>query len=457
MNNFLKNIKKNYIYGLMALLLIVAIVLVGYLYKQNQEYSRAVNNNYNYAFYELITYVGNVEKYLAKASISSSPAHGADTLTNVWREANLASAYLSQLPTSSEEFSKTSKFLNQVGDYSFSLSRKNMNGESLSSKDLEKIKKLYEYCIELNNTLEQLALDIQDGRVSWEELSKDVPVPFAQQVGNLSSLSFSNIDQNFGEYEGLIYDGAFSEHIDKAEKKGLTGDDITEASARNIAIDFIGKDRVEEITSNGFIENGNIQVYTFAVKIKNGDNKNPMTISVSKKGGHIVLMAYNREIKAEIITEDTAKNIGLEFLSAKNINDMKPTYYMKQGGAVTINYAYEQDNVIIYPDLIELKIALDNGEILGLEMTGYLNSHYKRNIKKPKISPNEAKKYLNKNLKITRYRLAIIPTKWKTEIFCYEFTGKIDDTDFLVYINADTGKEENILVIINTPNGSLTQ
>ena len=34
--------------------------------------------------------------------------------------------------------------------------------------------------------------------------------------------------------------------------------------------------------------------------------------------------------------------------------------------------------------------------------------------------------------------------------------GKVDDTDFLVYINAETGKEEDILVIVNTPNGTLT-
>ena len=53
--------------------------------------------------------------------------------------------------------------------------------------------------------------------------------------------------------------------------------------------------------------------------------------------------------------------------------------------------------------------------------------------------------------------MAIIPTEWKTEILCYEFKGKIDDTDFLVYTNVETGREENILVIINTPNGILTQ
>ena len=52
--------------------------------------------------------------------------------------------------------------------------------------------------------------------------------------------------------------------------------------------------------------------------------------------------------------------------------------------------------------------------------------------------------------------MAIIPTEWKTEIFCYEFKGKIEDKEFLVYINVETGKEEDILVILDTPGGTLT-
>ena len=136
---------------------------------------------------------------------------------------------------------------------------------------------------------------------------------------------------------------------------------------------------------------------------------------------------------------------------------MEPTYYLKQGGAVTINYAYTQNDVTIYPDLIKLKIALDDGQVLGMETSGYLNNHTERDIPVANITIDEAKATLNQNLEITSEGLAIIPTEWRTEIFCYEFKGKVNDTDFLVYINAETGEEEDILVIIETPNGILTQ
>lgn len=457
MKNFLNNLKKNYIYGILIILVIAIIVLGVFLYKQNNKYTIATQNQYNLSFYELIDYIDNVENYLAKSIISSSAENGAKTLMHVWREANLAQVYLSQLPISSNELSSTAKFLNQVSEYSYSLATKCINNEDITEEELNNLQELYDYCVNLKQILNQLLNDMESGEINWKELTKDSDIAFAQQVDNLSSTSFSNLDENFGEYEGLIYDGAYSEHIENAEKKGLVGAEVSEEEAKKIAKDIVNEDRIESINSNGLVENGNIVVYEFSVKIKDEDKNNPMNIAISKIGGHIVLMNYNREVLEEKISQDEANKIGQEFLSAHGIESMKATYYLKQANTVTVNYAYVQDDVVIYPDLIKVKIALDNGEILGMETSGYLNNHEVRNIPKVKISETQAKEKLNKNLQITSSGLAIIPTEWRTEIFCYEFKGKINDTDFLVYINAETGEEENILVIINTPNGILTQ
>lgn len=457
MRDFLNNLKKNYIYGILILLAIAIIILGIFLYRQKTKYVIQTENQYNLAFYELIDYIDDVENYLAKSIVSSSAENGAKTLMHVWREANLAQVYLSQLPLSSNELANTSKFLNQVSEYSYSLATKCINNESITDEELNNLQDLYYYSTDLTRTLEQLLSDMGSGAISWKELTKETDIALAQQVDNLSSSSFSNLDKNFGEYEGLIYDGAYSEHIESSEKKGLTGNEISEEEAKNIAKEFASGEQIEKIDSNGLVENGDIAVYDFSIKIKNGDNNNPMTISISKIGGHVVSMNYNREIIEEKISVEEANNKGKEFLLARGITNMKETYYLKQGNSVTINYAYEQDGVVIYPDLIKLKIALDNGQILGMETTGYLNNHKERNMPTPKISEEEARQNLNKNLEIVSSGLAIIPTEWKTEIFCYEFKGKVNDTDFLVYINAETGAEENILVIIDTPNGILTQ
>ena len=272
-------------------------------------------------------------------------------------------------------------------------------------------------------------------------------------MDNISKESFSNLEENFHEYSGLIYDGAYSEHITSNEKKGLTGEEIDENKAQEMVKDFIGKDNIKEINSLGLSENATIPAYSFSVTNHNDENIN---ISISKKGGHIIYMNTNRSVNSEIISQEEATKKGKEFLENKGFTDMQETYYITQEGITTINYAYVQDNVIIYPDLIKVKVALDNGEILGIETTGYLNNHTQRDTQNIKITQEEAKKNLNKKLEITSERMAIIPTEWQTEILCYEFKGKVNDKEFLVYINAENGREEDILIITETTNGVLT-
>ena len=446
-------LKKGHMLSIICVLLIVVAILGAILYKKQREYRQASENSYNMAFYELVDYVQNVEAYLAKSLISTTPEHGAETLTNLWREANLAQSYLSMLPIESQELENTEKFLNQVSDYSYSLSRKNIYNESLTQDDLKNLKDLHGYSVELENTLNQLSEDLNTGRLEWGELTKKGSTAFAQQVDNVSKESFSNLEENFHEYSGLIYDGAFSEHLTSNEQKGLTGEDIDEDKAKQKAEEFIGKENIKETSNLGYSENATIPVYDFSIT---NNNEETINISISKKGGHVVYMNTNREVNSEIISQEEANKKGKEYLSNKRFPNMKETYYLKQEGIVTINYAYEQNGVVIYPDLIKVKVALDNGEVLGIETTGYLNNHQERNTSNVKITKEQAKKALNKELNIESEGMAIIPTEWKTEILCYEFKGKVDDREFLVYINAENGREEDILVINNTPNGTLT-
>ena len=446
-------LKDRHMLTLVVTLIAIIVALGLYTYKKQRDYRQASENAYNMAFFELVDYVDSVEVYLAKALVSNTPEHGAETLTYVWREANLAQSYLARLPINSSELENTAKFLNQVSDYSYALSRKNIDNQPLTQQELDNLKELHQYSVDLKNTLNQLSEDLNSGRISWGELTKKAAPVFAQEVSNISKESFSNLEENFHEYAGLIYDGAFSEHMTNPERKGLTGEEIDEETAKQRAIEFIGSDNIKEINSNGLNQNANIQSYDFSVTRNDGDNA---WISISQKGGHVVLYNSNKDVKAEVLTQEQANEIGQKFLESREIYNMRPTYYLKQNGIVTINYAYTQDNVTVYSDLIKLKVALDDGEIMGMETSGYLNSHTPRAFVTPKISQDEARSKINKNLEITSEGLAMIPTEYQTEILCWEFKGNVEDRQFLVYINVETGKEEDVLVILDTPNGTMT-
>ena len=349
------------------------------------------------------------------------------------------------------ELENTAKFLNQVSEYSYSLSRKNINKENLSQDDLDNIKMLHEYSVQLKEGLQNIESEINIGSLSWKDL-QNKENDYIKQVDNLDAISFTDIDNNFNEFEGLIYDGAFSEHVELAEKKGLTENEITENEAEN-RVKEIFNNKIKQINKKGKVDQGNIQVYQFEVT----ENDNSIfNIAISIKGGKVVLFNKDREVTEEKISREDANKIGKDFLNKIGFENMQESYFLVQENIITINYLYKQNEILVYPDLIKVKIAMDNGEILGIESTGYLNSHEERTDIVPNITIEKAKENLNKNLNIEAENLSIIPTEWKTEILCYEFKGKIDETEFLVYINAKTGKEENILVIRETPGGILT-
>lgn len=444
----MNNSKK--VWNIIAIIAIIIAVILGVnLYNKNTSYANVLQNDNNKALYEVVDRVQNTKIYLAKSMISKDSKHGAKTLTNVWRESNLAICYLGMLPIESQEIENTEKFLNQVSEYSYSMANKCIDGQELSDDDITKIQELYNYSNDLSNTLNEMIAELNDGTISWEDLKKNTEGAEISEVSN-----FNIVEQNFHEYSGLIYDGAFSEHITSAEKKGLTGSEISQDEAKTIAEEFIGKEKIKETTENGFVENGNIPVYRF--EITTNENKK-IGISLSKKGGHIVYMNYDREIKEEKISEQEAVQKGVEYLETKGFKDMQETYYMKNNGYIVVNYAYKQGNVTIYSDLIKLKIALDDGEIVGIETTGYLNCHFKREISTDLISIEEARKNISSKVEISSEKLAIIPTEYNTEVLCYEFKGKIDEIEFIEYINAQTGKEEDTLIITNTENGTLTE
>ena len=450
-----KDFKEKHLCVIAIILGVITICAIIMAYQNFKKYEIVKKNKYNMAFFEVVDYMENVESYLAKSLITKEALASSENLILVWRETNLAGSFLSQIPISTEGLSKTQKFLNQASKYSYSLFRKNINGENLTEEELDKLNELHDYSMEVKNTLNQLSDDINAEKLNWDDMDYNVSTMFQKETNNISKDGFDTIEHNFEQYDGLIYDGAYSEHIINDAKKGLTGEDINEQEAQSIAEKFIEQKNIYKTLPNGLSENGNIECFSFNI-ILNDEEKSSVEMAISKKGGHIVFSNYNRSIGEEVVSDEDADNFAKKFLESKNYRNMQKTYYTKQSGIMTINYAVMENEVIFYPDLIKVKVALDNGDILGIETTGYLNNHEKRDLNKSQvISKEKAKEIINKNIKIEGERLAVIPTEFKTEIFCWELKGKINERDFLIYVNVKTGKVEDILVITDTGNGIL--
>lgn len=417
---------------------------------------QVAQNQYSQSFYDLVSYTENVETMLAKTMASNSSEYTAQNLVNVWREANLAQNALSKIPINVNALEDTNNYLNQVSDYSYSLSRVCMSGESLSNEQKKNLSDLYTYSTKLKQQLMDVSDELQAGTFTWDSITRTGNKIFNQDYETVQVDFVNNVNNDLQNYAGLIYDGAFSNHITQLEPKGLDEREFTEEEAKEKIYSLVDRDKIANIVSNG-LQIGSIEVYNFSVILTEESNEQEyMSISITKKGGNILYLAYNREYQEPSIEIERAKTIGEEYLANIGYENMKPTYHMNEGNSVIVNYAYYENDIIYYPDLIKLKIALDNGEIVGIEANGYLYNYHQRGNDYELITIDEAREKVNPNIQIQSEQKAIIPTDWNTEVLCYEFKGTMNDKNILVYINAQNGKEENIFILIDDANGMLT-
>ncbi|WP_138205947.1 germination protein YpeB [Haloimpatiens lingqiaonensis] len=454
----MKSTRKRMIYTIISTFIVVFSTTFAILMTlERTDYRNYLQGEYSKNMYQLINSVQNIRTNLGKSSIVGSKEQSMVVFSEIFRHTSIANDKLHSMPIQQQDMDKTSRFLSQVGDFCYTLTKNISEGKELTDKDYENIDLLELESYELEQRLARVVDEINEGKVKWGEIRKKTSGVLAKSdTENAISTKFTNIQKQIVQYPALIYDGPFSDNLMEIKPKVYKEKKISADKAKNYVVEIIGKDKIQNINLKGEENKVNIDSYRFEADIKGDKNRN-IICEVSKNGGRIVYLLDNKNVGKDKINIDKAVEYGKNFLEKSGYKNMEPSYTLKYDSTALINYVYKQGDVTVYPDQIKLKIALDNGDIIGIESEKYLISHEEgRKIPKPKISLEEARKKVGKRLAVDSTRLAIIPTETNKEVLCYEFKGNYKDKQFIVYINALTGYEERIIQIINTPNGNLT-
>ena len=114
-----------------------------------------VSNGYTDSFYELMSFVDNMDTNLSKARVANGRYEQQKLLTNVVVESELCENCLESFPVSVEKTENLTSFINRVSDYSRSLLNKLAKGGKLSEEEGEVIQYMYETTNALKNKLNE--------------------------------------------------------------------------------------------------------------------------------------------------------------------------------------------------------------------------------------------------------------------------------------------------------------
>jgi len=441
--------------------LIGALAVTGFAYwgygqsKDKKQLLTYLNNRNQMAYFQLTDHVENIESMLSKSLVSNSPKQRMVLLADIWQHAYSAQANLAQIPIAGQSVTRTLSFLTQTGDFAWSMAKKYARGGAAPTSDeFKKLNELHTQAGFLAVELQNIVRSAVDGQLTFGELKAASDKALKNQAFVPSGLT--KIEKNMQNFPTLIYDGPFSDHIYNRTPRGLTGAKINQNQAKDIAIRF-----AESGSKNNYnvdrADNVKGIIPAFRITLNPTNKEVPVVVvDVSEKGGHILSMLNTRRVNTPKISHQSAIRAAADFLDNQKFAGLIPTYMIEQHNTGIVIFEYWQDGVLIYPDLMKVKVALDNGEIVGFEGTSFVMNHHDRKLEKPELSEKEALAKVNPQLKIESKRLAVIPLETLQEVLAYEFRGDLNGDTFIVYINAITGEEERILKVIDTKSGPVT-
>lgn len=436
--------KRRNIVRVVSFLCAVIVVLTGVIiknYKNAEKLELQIENSYSRSLNEFSASINNISLILKKARYTSRPEVLAKMAAEILTEAEISKSALAVLP-SIRGLDSLNLFLSQAGNYAFAVSTKLYNGEEVP-KDFENN---IRYLSETAQKISQVVSDTQIGFDNREYWVKEIKNKIDMNVSESLNGDLQKLENELSDYPTLVYDGPYSESLTDEEPEMLKNADyITEETAIEKAYEFFGED-------NKFQVFGEISGDIEAFRIGNSDTD----IAISKKGGYPVYFRKYRQIEKTILSYSQALAKAKRFLSSRSLNDFLETYYYIDEGVCVINFAYLDGETICYTDLIKVGIAMDSGEVMFYEASGFLSNHKSRAFETAKYTESQAKERVSKNLKINKISMTLIPTD-SGEKRCYEFLCSDDDTEVLVYINVLNLKQEDILILLKNDGGTLAK
>lgn len=441
--------KSNKALIIVTIILSIAVVALGILYgislSSLNNFQTSLENVYQKNFYELVDEVNNAETKLNKVLASNSNTYRSKLLKEVSKNASEAQTRLNMLPYSINGLSDTISFVNQLSGYTETLAKNLDKGEKIDEKDQETLEKVYESVVNIKKSLNSMSKQMWEGyNITSSSLKLDGD--YNSLTSDMSAMNGEDI-----EYPTMIYDGPFSDSQVNKEVKGLNFSEVSMETAKNNLGKILTNISVDNLKFNGE-SSGHFQTYDFSYEDENGVYT---FAQVTKKGGKLLTLSSQNIYKTKKLELANAEKIALDFAKKAGIDSMKVVWSDVVSDDAFINLAPVIDGVIIYPDLVKVKVDLAKGDVLGFEASSYYMNHVNRKILPTRITESVAKAKIYSGLYVKDSRLALIPLEYGEEVLCYEFICSMNGNTYYVYINAVNGAEENILKVVQTDNGNL--
>jgi spore germination protein len=425
-----------------AVLSIAVVGVAFWGYQEHQEKNAILiqaENNYQRSFHNLTYYIDLLHDKIGTVLAMNSPNSLSPELAEIWRITSDAHSEVGQLPLVLLPFNKTEEFLSNIGDFSYRTAVRGLDKNPLTEEETKLLEDLYQQAGEIQRELRKVQHLALENNLRWMDVQLAL-VNHDKQADNTIIDGFKTVEKDVETFSESGFSAQLTGVVKhQKEEIKLDGENIDEGDVKRIAKDIFDLDGEKiKIAKTG--EGSDIPMYSASYN----KGKEHGYFDITEKGGYLISMIISRDLKKPTIGLYEGSEKAKEFLKDLGYENMDIYNSVQYNNVGVYSFAYKTGDIRIYPDNIHVKVALDNGEVIGVTAKDYLVNHVERKIKEPELSEDEARKKVSPRVKIQESGMAIIDNDLGEEVLCYEFIGVLGDDTYQIYINALNGFEEKV-------------
>ncbi|TRM12590.1 germination protein YpeB [Lentibacillus cibarius] len=412
-------------------------------YQEHQEKNAILiqaENSYQRAFHELSYHMDLLNDKIGTALAMNSKESLSPQMIEIWRLTSEAVSNVGQLPLTLMPFNKTEEFLSKIGDFTYRTAVRDLNNKPLNEKEESTLRSLYKQSGDLKDELRRVQNTVLDEDLRW----MDVQLALAtqdEQLDNTIVDGFKTVEKKVEGFAESNVDSALTgTSAEEHQYENLDGEKINkkEAVKKGKALLNVKDENNLTVTNSG--KGADLPIYS--ISYQNGNKSG--YLDMSQKGGHPLTLLVNRDVSKQKISLNQGLEKAKQYLEQYNFDNMTLFQSNQFDNVGVYSFLYNQDGTRVYSDAIEVKVALDHGDLLGLTARNYFMNHKKRNIPNPELTSEEAKDKVNPNVNINEEHMAIIDNDVGDEVLVYEFLGVLGNETYRIFINAMDGTEEKV-------------
>ncbi len=409
--------RKKFIFAL-SILLVLLLFGVSQFYLA-KGYRQQLEATYQRAFREFALSIGGMEEVLLRTQVARSWYQHEIAHTQLQGLILRAQGALGQLPMSTLALVNMESFLSELNNQIYQFEKL----EGVTEAYEEQIARLHESLRALTTNLQHTLYHTgkNDSWVGWMRIFQ-ARVLYQEEVlpsiRNPLMYSLVAMDRAW-EKEAL----PLQEENAKQEQKEV----ITKEEALRIAKEFLSYDARGEV----FPSEGDPPTYTVRFSAPR-----EVTVEVDRQGRVLWMLAPER-MGTSRLSKSEAIEKAEEYLSLRGFTPLLWVYEKEEEDTLELVFAPKEEGVLILPQKIRIKMALDTGDVLRVITRDYYAN------KKPReeillFSEMEEGEF-------GPSRRVVFAEGRGEEFLAYELSADYEGEPFRIYIHAHTGREERIL------------